>query len=94
MYFNSFEAGDSYTLTLKEPSPAVNPASQCGLAIRGFSNKTLFLLRIGRMLGKAAFKLSDKPQLTDALIDTIFSKPSKVKCCLSCIILTTSLNRR
>jgi hypothetical protein len=75
---------------LKEPSPAVNPASQCGLAIWGFSNKTLLT---GRVLGKAAFKLSDKPQLRDALIDTIFSKPSKVKCCLSCIIVATSLNR-
>jgi hypothetical protein len=76
---------------MKEPSPDVKPATQCGSLITGLSNRSLFT---GITSGKEVFKISGKPQLRADLIDTIFLNPSRVKCSLSFIIFTTSLNRR
>lgn len=50
-------------------------------------------LTIEVILGKAAFKSSDKPLLIDALIATICCKPLIVKCSLRLINSTISLNK-
>ena len=93
------------TITLKHPSPEVNPATQSGSLISCPSTKGLgYSLR----LGKAVFNWSDKPKetspdscevviwdkLDEALMATIFSNPSGVKCSLAIKIYTTLLKRR
>jgi len=57
-------AGDFFRLTVKQPSPEVNPAIQRGC---GNSEKTTNGLGIGIVLENVAFKSSDKPKLRDAL---------------------------
>ena len=76
---------------MKQPSPLVNPANQCGsLIFWSFTNS----LPRGVILGKASTKLEDKPQFIEALIAIIFCKPSNVKCSLFCIKINACLKKR
>jgi hypothetical protein len=76
-------------LTLKQPSPLLNPANQLGSGILLFSIKGLW---IDTILGNAVFKSSDKPKFIDALIATVF-KPFIDKCYLLLIRSTAFLNK-
>ncbi|KAG0632707.1 hypothetical protein HOY80DRAFT_897639 [Tuber brumale] len=78
-------------LTKKHPSPDVNPATHSGWAI--FCVSTLGR-GTGIVSGKAAFKTSDNPKLSEARIFTISWSPFNSRCSPRSIIRTTSLNRR
>jgi len=65
-------------LILKQPSPEVKPAIHWGcnlVLLSGTGN-----IEKGMLLGKAALSAVVSPLLREALIFTIFCKPSIVKC--------------
>ena len=61
------------TKTKKQPSPDVNPANRSPSGIAIFST---IGLTAGIILGKAIFKLSDKPKFKEALKLRIIKSPS------------------
>lgn len=83
--------GDCFILTKKHPSPLTNPTNQFR---SGIDWSFIISLLTGFTLGKAAFNLSDKPRLIEALRANILWKPFSVKCSLVFIIKNTDLNNK
>ena len=65
------------------PSPSVNPDSHWGFVN---PDKSVPWQGTGLVLGKADFNLADNPLFIEALILTIFCKPSEVRCSFRFII--------
>jgi hypothetical protein len=75
----------------KLDSPAEKPANQSEDKLLNILSLISTLLT-GTIEGKDSFKLSDKPQLRDALYSNISFKPSKLVCLFSNINDTICLN--
>ncbi|KAG0632666.1 hypothetical protein HOY80DRAFT_897685, partial [Tuber brumale] len=78
------------TLTLKHPSPSINPDNQA-LEFKG-DLELLIGFSIANILGLANANLSVRPKFILALILNISLNPSFVKCNLSIIKLYAFLN--
>jgi len=78
-------------LTKKHPSAEVKPANQLGSL--NLKSKILGLVT-GIVFGKASLLAKEIPQFIEALIATIFRKPSRLKCSLFLIKIKALLNRR
>jgi len=75
----------------KEPSASINPISQFGSMILVDS---IFGLFTGEISVKDKLQISVKPLFIEALILTIFFKPSIVKCSFLFIKHIADLNKR
>lgn len=74
---------------IKDPTPDVNPETQCGSGI----TSSTWRRGTGTVLGKATLKSSDNPKFNEERIFRISCIPSDVKCSLLFILATIDLNK-